>query len=312
MGSECIKKKCSIKGGETLVTEATSEEIGFVPEEVWSPSPSVEHRISPYRVPKELKIGIRGCKASGAKFSPPPFAIIVHGRDRKVFAGIRARPGWHLWNTAYFRVTRKGISIKIDLEGHSSPEKVSRYVDFYVLQGNKNESNHELLARGLRQLYPSTNHPHDKIPAWWLKPIYCGYGDQVGVSYEIEGPDGPEARALAYCTQGLYERWIRILDEEDVPIGTIIIDAGWSLGGVWRPNKIQWPDLRGFIDRQHKKGRKVLLWIATWFTEGIPDEWCIFCGKQKLVVDPENSKYISFIKDNVRKLLSDAEGCYNA
>ncbi|MCM8825459.1 MAG: hypothetical protein NC937_04875, partial [Candidatus Omnitrophica bacterium] len=298
---------------EAIELKVEPRDIGFIPEKIWSPSPSIEHRITPYDVPMELNIGIRGSKESGAKFSPPPFAVIVHGKDRKIFVGIRAEKSWHLWNSAFFKATRKGIRIRIDLEGHSNPVDVANHTEINLLYGQDNETEHQLFARGICFMYPeASKHPQGSIPSWWLMPIYCGYGDQVGISYELEGPDGPEARALAYCIQGLYEKWIKILENEKVPFGTVIIDAGWSPGGVWQPNRIQWPDLRGFIERQHKKGRKVLLWIATWYTEGLPDKWCIFCGEKKLVADPENPEYLSFIRENIRKLLSGAKDCYNA
>lgn len=312
MDTVLMRKKFQIKSSDILTVSATTNEIGFIPEYVWSPSPSVEHRTKPYKVPMVLEIGIRGSRTSGAKFSPPPFAVIVHGQNRKIFAGVYAESGWHLWNYLLFKVRKNSITVEIDLEGHSKPEFAGKHIDFCILHGESGESDYDLLARGLNSLYPLTSHPQKNIVSWWLKPIYCGYGDQVGIMFDLEGGRGSEARALAYCIQGLYERWIKILEQADVPFGTIIIDAGWSPGGLWQPNKIQWPDLRGFIDRQHKKGRKVLLWIATWFTEGLSDNWCIFCEDKKLVVDPENIEYLSFLKDSIRKLLSNAEGCYNA
>jgi len=311
--SEHLNKKFEIKAKGVLFVSVDCKEIGFVPEKVWSPSPSVDHRVTPYQVPKELIIGIRGNRETGAKFSPPPFAVIVEGKNRKIFAGVYADSNWHQWNFIRFIVSKNGVNVEIDLEGHSDPRDVVKHVCFYLVCGKENETNYQLLSRGLILMYPqASKHPQGKIPLWWLMPIYCGYGDQVGIMFELEGGTGPESRALSYCIQGLYERWINILDQEKVPFGTVIIDAGWSPGGVWIPNEIQWPDLRGFVDRQHKKGRKVLLWIATWYMEGLPDEWCIFCGDKKLVANPENSAYINFIRDNIRKLLSPAKGCYNA
>lgn len=308
-----VRKSFSIVNSDFLVCFTGIDEIGFKPQEIWSPSPSIEHRTKPYRVPKQLKIGIRCSKEVSAKFSPPPFAVIVKTKDKKIFVGVRADKNWHQWNFVFFKVSKAGIEVKIDLEGHSDPVNVVKNIELIIVYGLNSESDHMLFKRGLALSYPEGRiHLQDKIPSWWLMPIYCGYGDQVGIMFELEGGNSSEARALAYCIQGLYERWINILDEENVPFGTIIIDAGWSPGGVWLPNKIQWPDLSGFIEKQHKKGRKILLWIATWYTEGLPDDWCIFAGNKKLVVDPENYSYISFLKESVHRLLSPAKGCYNA
>ncbi len=313
LSENIIRKSFDVADSDFLVCCAGAGEIGFSPQEIWSPSPSIRHRTKPYRVPKELRIGIRCSEEVSAKFSPPPFAVIVSGKGKKIFIGIHADPKWHLWNFAFFKATKEGIQVKIDLEGHSNPLDVIKHVELVIINGFDNESNYQLLERGLSLSYPDgKTHSQDKIPLWWLKPIYCGYGDQVGIMFEFEGGKGSEARALAYCIQGLYERWVNILDQANVPVGTIIIDAGWSSGGNWVPNKMQWPDLRGFIDRQHKKGRRVLLWIATWYTEGLPDDWCIFAGKRKLVVDPENYSYVCFVKESIHRLLSSARDCYNA
>ena len=127
----------------------------------------------------------------------------------------------------------------------------------------------------------------------------------------LEGP-GPEARALAYCLQGLHERWLRRLDDAEAPVGSIIIDAGWSPAGVWEPDTVKWPDLRGFIDAQHQMGRKVLLWLATWLWDGLPDEWCVFAGDMKLTVDPTNPDYMACLRERVARMVSpeglDADG----
>jgi hypothetical protein len=123
---------------------------------------------------------------------------------------------------------------------------------------------------------------------------------------------GPEPRAVNYCTQGLYERWIRRLDEAGVPFGTILIDHGWSPAGDWRPLLTRWPDLKGFVRRQHDRGRRVLLWLATWLWDGLEDELCMFVGDRKLATDPTNPKYMERIAQWVRELVGpdgyDADG----
>jgi alpha-glucosidase (family GH31 glycosyl hydrolase) len=81
---------------------------------------------------------------------------------------------------------------------------------------------------------------------------------------------------------------------------------------VWTPDPLRWPDLKGFIERQHDAGRRVLLWIATWLQEGLPKEWCIHSGRIPLVADPTNPAYRRFLADQVHQLLSpkgyDADG----
>ncbi|MCX6993985.1 MAG: hypothetical protein NT011_12700 [Kiritimatiellaeota bacterium] len=296
--------------GECLIGRVTAETIGFMPSRVWNPSPSEQHRTEPYDLPMTIQIGIYPTKETSAKFSPAPFAVIVERDEYKALVAVVAEPGRHCWNQVDFHAQEDGIEVKIDLEGHSNPVEIARHVRTAVIPGQPEETRHALLARGLRQLYPMSVST-STAPDWWLKPIYCGWGDQVSTSMWLEGP-GPEPRCIAYCTQGLYERWLRRLEAGGVPVGTVTIDHGWSPAGSWVPDTIRWPDLKGFIVRQHAAGRRVLLWIATWLWDGLPDQWCVFRDGIKLVADPTNSEYLDYIRRQVAVLLGsdgyDADG----
>jgi len=299
-------------GRRYLIAKIPRKTIGFSPQLVWCPTPSRCHRTKPYPTPKSIRLGTRFDEENGANFTPPPFAVVVQNKERKSLIGVRADRGWHLYNFAEFITTNTGVEVHIDFEGHTSLKEVKEHIRVFVLPATNGESSMNLLSRGMKLLYPSAFKKRSvKTPSWWKRPIYNGYGDQVAISLEMEGP-GQERRSMAYCIQGLYERWIQRLEEAGVPIGIIIIDAGWSSGGIWRPNPIQWPDLRNFIDRQHKKGRHVLLWIGTWLCGGLPDSWCIRAGKVKLVADPTNARYRTFLREQVHRLISGGRNCFDA
>ena len=180
----------------------------------------------------------------------------------------------------------------MDLEGHTNPTEAARHASIMLVAGLEGEARTELLARGLEAAYP-VEFASACAPEWWTRPVYCGWGDQVALSLKLEGP-GPERRAINYCTQGLYERWIQRLESAGVPVGTIIIDNGWSPCGVWEPHFDRWPDLRGFIDRQHDAGRRVLLWVGFWLYEGLPERWCTRIGDRLLTADAGNAGYRAF------------------
>ena len=291
-------------GTNYLHLNISAKDLGFSPSEIWCPMPTSLHRTEPYPVPKTVKIGIRDTQEVGAKFTPSPMAVVVQNDAQKTLVCIGAKPGKHLWSFVDFTAKKSGVRVKIDLEGHTPPAKVANDITAYVLPAKEGEESFALISRGMKALYPSAfRKTAKKIPDWWRRPIYCGWGDQVAISLYNEGM-GAESRALAYCIQGLYERWVNRLEQAELPIGTIIIDAGWSMGGVWKPNPIQWPDLKGFIREQHRKGRKVLLWLATWLNEGLPDKWCSFVGNQRLTADPTNSQYRAFVRKSVQHLLS--------
>jgi len=300
------------KQGDELVFKVSATEIGFEPKRVWCPTPSYHHRTRPYSLPKTVSISTHSTEEAGARFSPSPYAVIVENGRRRAFVGVSADAGWHQWNHVSFDVNPQGVTVRVDLEGHTPMREAARHIHAHVIMREGIENRHAQLHRSLTQLYPEAMRPpKEPAPDWWTRPIYCGWGDQVGMSMALEGP-GLEPRALAYNIQGLYERWVRRLDQAGVPFGTVIIDAGWSMGGAWKPLPMQWPDLKGFIARQHDLGRHVLLWIAPWHREGVPAEWCIRSGKRRLLTDPSHPSYRQWMEEQVHSLLSpdgyDADG----
>jgi hypothetical protein len=284
--------------------------LGFSPDRVWCGTPDRRQKNPLRKVPASVSIDLLNTNEACASFSPSPFAIVVEQGTRRALMQVVADAGWHRWNSLRFEVDASGVRAVVDLEGHTAIDRARRHIRLMCVDAESGEGRVELLARGLAAAYPAASAPRD-VPDWWLRPSYCGWGDQVGISLHFEGP-GSEARALAYCTQGLYERWVNRLDAARVPVGTITIDAGWSSGGVWKPWTAQWPDFKGFIKRQHERGRKVLLWAGTWLHEGLPDEWCFHSGSGRLCCNPENRAYRKFLRRQVQELLSpdgyDADG----
>ncbi len=150
--------------------------------------------------------------------------------------------------------------------------------------------------------------PHSgEIPAWWKKPIFCGWGEQM-VYYTREKLDLQRNAA----TQKNYTQMLEKLEQERLDPGTIIIDSKWqtSFGGL-EVDGVKWPDLRGFVDAQHAKGRRVLLWIKSWDAEGLESGECIQLLCNGVAADPTSPQYIRRVKEKFYKLLSSDEGCCN-
>jgi hypothetical protein len=293
-----------------LCATITAKQLGYTPQQVWSASPSVQFERT-YDVPKTLRVGMSfAFEESGTRFSPPPYAVVVIGDGHATLVTVAAAKRWHRWNTVRFRVTVRGVEVRIDFEGHTPVADAAKHVHVELLDGREHEPPLALLARGLKQSYPAASRSTSRKPDWWRRPIFDG-GEQVSTMLHLEGA-GCETRCKAYCIQGLYERWLRRLEAADVPIGTVCIDVGWSSGGVWAPHPYQWPDLRQFIDNQHRKGRKVLLWIPMWFCEGLPDAWCMRAGKQRLVADPTHKGYRAFLREQVARLVSPGKQGFDA
>ena len=295
---------------EGLECWLSKDALGFTPERIWNPSPARDHRTEPYPVPQALEIGVLSNELTSAKFSPPPMAVVLEGGGLRWYLGIAAEAGWHRWNSVRFEATSEAVHLSIDLEGETIPASAAQHIEVLLVGFGADIAHLEALASGLRLQYPEP--PEQKVvPEWWLRPIYCGWGDQVAFAMAEEGV-GKERRAMAYCIQGLYERWISRLEEAEVPVGTVIVDGGWSLTGVWQADEIRWPEMKEFIRRQHEAGRKVLLWLGTWLWDGLAKELSILGDGRQWVADPTNPRYIELITQWITEMLSpeglDADG----
>ncbi len=116
--------------------------------------------------------------------------------------------------------------------------------------------------------------------SWWSRPIVCGWGHQCYQAdlFRIRStPERPrDNAAYTLSTQSNYRDLVERLDAHDLAWGTLVIDACWFLaGGLKNVDNGRWPDLRGFVDAQHRRGRRVLLWWGPWDPEGIPAEQCV-------------------------------------
>jgi hypothetical protein len=162
-------------------------------------------------------------------------------------------------------------------------------------------------------------------PQWWLRPLFCGWGAQCAANAAINraGDDGASqglvggmtaAGAPGLSRQILYDRWLGILESHDVPTGTVVIDDRWQASyGTCEVDEEKWPDLKGWIAKQHHKGRRVLLWFKAWDPAGLAVGECITAPDgTALAADPGSSAYVAHLEKIVHYLLSagglDADG----
>ncbi|MGH3547442.1 MAG: TIM-barrel domain-containing protein [Pseudonocardiaceae bacterium] len=173
---------------------------------------------------------------------------------------------------------------------------------------------------------------------WWSRPIVCGWGHQCYQADLFRVRSSPERprdnAAYTLCTQLNYRDIVETLDCYNIPWGTLAIDARWFLtGGLKNLDVGRWPDLRGFVDSVHRRGRRVLLWWSPWDPEGVPDADCVrylpgedtrqnrpgrlskfgvpHPGK-KIAVDITMPRVRERIREQVRVALSAEPGCWDA
>jgi hypothetical protein len=143
-------------------------------------------------------------------------------------------------------------------------------------------------------------------PAWWARPLFCGWGAQVHVAQEAGLPWG------ATATQANYDGFLAALEANGLVPGTVTIDDKWQLTyGRNEPDPAKWPDLAGWIAERHARGQKVLLWWKAWDPEGVEPELCIRDPEGRAIgLDPTSPATREFLADMVTRLLAelDADG----
>ncbi|HXY39481.1 MAG TPA: TIM-barrel domain-containing protein [Vicinamibacteria bacterium] len=238
----------------------------------------------------------------GGIFAPPPLFLAFESPGGWAGLGIGAEPGGYTFNTLEYSGSRyAGASFWVHYGGYrtaaprfSSP-RVS--IDFAW-------SEWDALARHVAWLDANGLSTRRRFPvaAWHRRPIFCGWAEQTREA----AARGLVAHDLA--TQARYEEWLGVLEGRGLPVGTVVIDDKWQKQyGTFEVDEAKWPDLRGFVARQHAKGRRVLLWVPVFHAEGLPGELCVRLGGQPVAADVSHPGYESLLRERIRHLVRDLD-----
>lgn len=241
-------------------------------------------------------------------FTPPPFCFAFERGGLWLGAGVEAPPGANRFTELRYQGQRGAFYLTLPYEGHTTVD--GRY-DLPAIGFNFADSPYDAIAQHVAALdqqgysSPPTKRDH---PDWWHTPIYCGWGSQCYVATQRGG------RAPDYARQDLYEDFLATLAEHELQPGVVVLDDKWQATyGDNRVDSAKWPDLRGFVDRRHSAGQKVLLWLKAWDPEGIPAAECITnAAGLSIAVDPTHPAYELRLRESVRVMLGadgvDADG----
>lgn len=276
----------------------------FHADSLFNPEPNCDERyiVSPW---ERSLIDLTGVPISGRDhwfFTPPPFCFVLRKGERCMTLGVTASAGKHTF-TEYEYTGGPGQGLILRYEGYTQVDGEFSLPEVQMVFG---QDEYELLAEfsKIERMEPSP----EPRPAWWSKPIVCGWGEQC-VKARKEGMPAP-----SFATQVFYEDLSSALDERGLDPGILVIDDKWQGSyGLNNVDETKWTDLKGFIRRMHDKRCKVLLWLKAWDPEGVDGNLCIrdHHGAPQ-TVDPENPLYRNLFQEAAFHLLSseglDADG----
>jgi len=246
--------------------------------------------------------------------SPPPFCYAFNVENEWVSCGLAVNPGEHNFLSFDYH-SENGFYLTLTYEAHTtvSGEFETPHLVFVFGEIEENAA----VRTYIQWLHDSgyLSRKERSIPTWWKEPIFCGWG-QMRFDYRCDH-DGCEndcfVNVMDYSTELAYRGYDEIMEKNGLNPGTIIVDAGWAERAAFAiPDPRKWYDMRKWIDEQHERGRKVLLWFAPILAEGLPLEACMTLDGQVVAPDPTSLEYKKIIADEIKKMLSNAPGCLDA
>ena len=248
---------------------------------------------------------------------PPPlfFSFSTPDVEKKFSLALLAKPGENNF-IHYDYELPGGFSVTTTLEGLTQVDGEFEipFIRFFTSDTYDSAATDYAAYNFAAGLCPEN--ARENMPRWWRGPFLCGWGEQG-----IWGSKHGKGLLESSC-QEHYEWMMSESDRRGLKPSVLIIDDRWQEAyGTCLPDKARWPDMRGFIDRMHARGVRVVLWYRFWAPDGLPDDMLITADKipyrydfQKDLryADPTNPKYREYMTKTIHTLLSDEEGCYNA
>ena len=212
-------------------------------------------------------------------FLPAPWCWALEPGDGEPWTGLglAPEPDALAFGAVSLRAqSRFGIDLayggRVQVDGHwSSPELLftfgARDADLAIKQQVA-----ALASRGLVQC--PTIAPH----AWWPSPVF----DMAGQQAWQAGAQPPEAESTLANTLDA----LALLGQAGLEPGVLWLGPGWMGQAYGMPDPLRWPDLAGFIARQHQEQRHVVLpWPL--YGDGVPDDDAAVAELAAKAVHPE-------------------------
>ena len=252
--------------------------------------------------------------------SPPPFCYAFALQQEWISCGIQAFPGESTFVSYDYLGERvpgqlPTFHLQLTYEGHTQVTGIFE-TPRLVFGFGETEENAALATyiHGLEE-QEFIGRTSKVIPAWWREPIFCGWGQQRADYRQdhVGAENGSFLNVGDYAMETLYRQYVAYLEEQDLHPGTLIIDFKWAeQDALAQPSRKKWRNMRQFIDEQHARGRKVLLWYAPLLAEGLPEEACMTLAGRVVASDPTSPVYRECIAQQMYQMISPDAGCLNA
>lgn len=252
--------------------------------------------------------GVPVAGKAGWFFTPPPYLFAFKGEGGWLGFGVEAAPGQNRYSDYRYHGQRGACYLTLAFDGKTqvSGEYTLPAIGIDFAPDPYKVLEHHIAALQSGGLMPTK--PAGQRPAWWLEPIYCGWGSQCYLATQMGG------RAPDYARQVHYDSFLEALESHDLSPGVVVLDDKWQTSyGTNEVDFEKWPDLKGFVARQHAAGRRVLLWLKAWDPEGLPPDECVRnAAGTPVAFDPTHPAFEQRLRQSVRQLLSpngyDADG----
>ena len=233
-------------------------------------------------------------------FAPPPLFLAFHMDKTWTGIGIGTTPGDYQFPALEYTGSRyAGASFFVDYMGYKTIDgEFASPVLAFTFAYDPLDALASYTAWLDRRGFSTA--PTAKDVPWHHLPIFCGWAEQTTESV----PHGIAPNTMA--TQANYEKWLAILDQRNLPVGTVVIDDKWQQGyGTFAIDPKKWPDMKAFVAAQHAKGRHVLLWVPVAETDGLPEALCVNAQGKCVTADVGSAAYESYLRPRIRHLVQD-------
>ena len=260
------------------------------------------HNLKMIMEPGEIKL----CYLAPPEYMYP---FYMNGCSGWFGLGLTAEPGRYNFDRFQYHPHKNHFHLELPLFGKTEVRSGEKWTSFGIL-GLPGSDAFDILRKYSEWHFSAggcKRRDYSNIPEWWKGPIFCGWGEQ-----------GDKARMLGLpstfhaATQKIYTEMSDQLDQWGLAPSFMIIDDKWqkTYGGL-TPDPEKWQNMRAFTDREHAKGRRVLLWVKMWTPEGLPSNACVHRNGCECSVDPTSPEYQKHLRKTIHTLLSSEEGCCN-